>query len=292
MSNYVVYSMRTLCCNSDFGPMLFDKLTPVDLRSLHFAFGIPLTAKQIQKYMVVWRQIFVDDSFFAYLMLRGFEVSLVTPHLSALVRSIRDPYQRPSPGACVHLYLRLLSASAKCVYPIGAHPNVEILLKQDDDIRKEFMFNPIFKNSIRYGTEFVFNYNNMEEDELLIKASGETVTKVSFMSSIKCTDPLRTRGTAGLCECSIAHQGWMADWQARMWESRTTTKGTDSFVAMCLDVTNNMHMYPSSAMDNVCSMPALKLEQVDTSTRVASYEYTLGSNLRCMPASHCGGSYS
>ena len=52
--------IRTLCYNSEFGPTLYDMLTPVEIASFVCATFISLTTVQVHKYMQIWRLFFTS----------------------------------------------------------------------------------------------------------------------------------------------------------------------------------------------------------------------------------------
>lgn len=96
-------AMATLCHSAEFGPMLFDTLTPVDLISFMRAFRIKLTKKQMQKYMALWRQIFVDIDWAEKLVKDKCTVSLVGADLAMLVEWIRNPFMDKCSKRVLHI---------------------------------------------------------------------------------------------------------------------------------------------------------------------------------------------
>jgi hypothetical protein len=87
-----VLSMQRLCKYSEFGPTLFDMLTPMDLRAFQYAFGITLTRRQTEKYMQLWRQFFSNKDWIYYMLELGLKATLVGADLIMLINLIRNPY--------------------------------------------------------------------------------------------------------------------------------------------------------------------------------------------------------
>jgi hypothetical protein len=237
--------MRMLCCNSQFGPTLFDMITPVDLRSFQYAFGIKLTETQVDKYMVVWRQLFVTRSPFDYLESRKFWVSLTGPYLDELEKLIRNPYVRRSPNKPMTANLFLCKSLPQAPWWPTSPDMTERNHEQVIEILTEIRYNQVLKDSIRYGVRLDFAHKVGRFGEFPKESPGPCHTEVTLVSM--CSYPSRPvdvcsslRTYKGMRVGSLMAKGnplWMGspDYENECVD-RTESKGA------CLSVSVKSHM--------------------------------------------------
>ena len=162
-SRSVTSTMRMLCYDTPFGPALYDMLTPADLSSFLNAMMLSLTSAQCKKYMLLWRQFFVDSKWLDTITAKGFEVSYVGADLAAVVGRVRNAGLGAQMGGPLYLDLRVCTPRAGTPDDYTHFDPAEYATSNDLLIYYSICNDHLITSSIRDDVEIVYEHWDTSE---------------------------------------------------------------------------------------------------------------------------------
>jgi hypothetical protein len=277
MSKDIIANMRMLCYRSEFGPTLFDMLTPLDLRSFQYAFGITLTERQMDMYMPLWRQFFVSRDFISYMRGRGYKSLIAGRHIGELVDMIMHPYKRMGTLDRMDLYLFFCGS-----LDMPGVVNFSTVMRTHLDmtcheVASRMYHMSMIKDSVRYGNLFMFDYGRKDGDVFTYSRQGSYPTRINIAVVAR----------SGPVDMSMLDATYMGG-TVRMVTSQRMVMDRDMVVAskLCEGVCDNDYALTCMDMDRCTDLevyrimrtrvgaPAIALINRDWVSRLDVFEYT------------------
>lgn len=272
-----VETMRIVCTNSQFGPTLYDMLTPVDLRSLQFAFGIHLTHKQTSTYMRFWRQAFVSMKWFEPMRDEGFKLMLTGRCLRTFVELVKDPYNHVRKSSPMRMDLILCVGAQMCAATDDDSVFQGAMRVHNYMTVRKLQNNDVLVSALRDGVKFEFAYDPTAGNKFMIETPGEVVTEVMMTNMVM---PSRVIPNRYAYMDSLEGKYMVSHQDSRSWwyysDGPVVQPTTNKWISpnTCLDLHDDAHMRVDSFMEADRSHPTLEVFKEGNNSSMRMYKYS------------------
>ncbi len=152
-TTYTLGIVRTLCYDTPFGSMLYEKLSPVDISRFTCATYLSLSPGQKLKYMQMWRLFFTDRSWLTYMESLGHKIAFTGVDLVIPIAEVRNPNKKMVKPTVLDIGL--------CVYdPVRESNSVNwnVIAKTSSHMfNQQIRQSSLLKESVRPNSAIVVN---------------------------------------------------------------------------------------------------------------------------------------